>query len=159
VLPLVVIQPLALEETVAAALRRAQGQRGKMPAGSEWAYVYDVLATLATLEAIHGKERMAVPDDVRLLVETATHPDSLQAFADRRGWTRLWQETWGKRLAQRQSAQGGLLDWTCPYAEQPVTDAVPTRLGDERVTLKLSTPINSPFTGAVIEALPVPGAC
>jgi hypothetical protein len=69
----------------------------------------------------------------------------------------LWQETWGKRLAQRQLAQGGLLDWTCPYAEQPVTDAVPTRLGDGRVTLKLSTPITSPFTGAIIEALPVPG--
>jgi CRISPR-associated endonuclease/helicase Cas3 len=97
------------------------------------------------------------PADVRLLVETATHPDSLQAFADRCGWTCLWQETWGKRLAQRQSAQGGLLDWTRPYAEQPVTDAVPTRLGDGMVTLKLSTPIPSPFTGAIIEALPLPG--
>ncbi|WP_295445635.1 hypothetical protein [uncultured Thiodictyon sp.] len=156
VLPMLVLEPQALEETAAVALRLAQGQRGKMPAGSEWAYVYDVLATLATLEALRGKDRIAVPDDVRVLVETATHPDSLQAFAQRQGWLPLWQETWGRRLTQRQQAQGGLLDWSRPYAEQPVTEAVPTRLGEGSVTVELGVALASPFTGSAIEALPVP---
>jgi CRISPR-associated endonuclease/helicase Cas3 len=156
VLPMRVLEPRAVEETAVVALRRAQGHPGKLPAGSEWAYVYDVLATLATLEALGGKDSIAVPDDVRQLVETATHPDSLQAFAALRGWSPLWQETWGRRLAQRQRAQGGLLDWSQPYAEQPVTEAVPTRLGEGSVTVALSVAMASPFTGAAIEALPVP---
>ena len=43
-----------------------------------------------------------------------------------------------------------------PYAEQPVTEAVPTRLGEGAVTVELTEPIASPFTAAPIEALPVP---
>ncbi len=89
-------------------------------------------------------------------METATHPDGLEAFAVRREWLQLWRETWGKRLAQRQIAQGGLLDWTRPYAEQPVTEALATRLGEGSVTIELSAPMPSPFTGVAIAALPVP---
>ena len=137
VLPMLVLEPRAVEETAAVALRRALGHQGQMPIGSEWAYVYDVLATLATLEALRGRDCILVPDAVRQLVETATHPDALQAFAGRRGWSPLWQETWGRRLAQRQLAQGGLLDWSRPSAEQPVTEAVPTRLGEGTVTVEL----------------------
>ena len=156
VLPMLVLEPRAVEETAAVALRRAQGQHGQMPPGSEWAYVYDVLATLATLEALRGRDCILVPDAVRQLVETATHPDALAAFAGLRGWSPLWQETWGRRLAQRQLAQGGLLDWSRPYAEQPVTEAVPTRLGEGTVTVELSAAMASPFTGSAIQALPVP---
>ena len=156
ILPMVVLEPQAVEQTAAVALRLAQGRMGRMPPGSEWAYVYDVLATLATVAVLRGKGSITVPVDVRQLVEVATHPDALQAFAQRQGWLPLWQETWGKRLAQRQLAQGGLLDWSRPYAEQPVTEAVPTRLGEGTVTVGLIAPMVSPFTGAAIEALPVP---
>jgi CRISPR-associated endonuclease/helicase Cas3 len=156
VLPMIVLSAQAEEETAAMALRRVQGKRGKMPTGSTWAYVYDVLGTLATLELLQGKDAITVPTDVRLLVETATHPDGLAAFAERRGWTQLWRETWGKRLAQRQLAQGGLLDWKRPYEGQPVTEAIATRLGEGSVTVELSTPMPSPLTGEAIAALPVP---
>lgn len=155
-LPIVVLEPEDVHQTAAVALKLAQGRKDRMPPGSRWAYVYDVLATLATVEALRGKCSITVPADVRQLVETATHPDALLAFAQQRGWLPLWQETWGRRLAQRQQAQGGLLDWTRPYAEQPVTEAVPTRLGEGTVTVELSEPMVSPFTRATIDALPVP---
>jgi CRISPR-associated endonuclease/helicase Cas3 len=156
VLPMLVIEPTSIEATIGMALRLAQDRKGRMPAGSEWAYVYDALATLATIEPLRGMTRITVPDDVRRLVETATHPESLRTFAEAQGWLALWQETWGKRLAQRQRAQAGLLDWSRPYAEQPVTEAVPTRLGEGAVTVELREPIASPFTGTPIDALPVP---
>jgi CRISPR-associated endonuclease/helicase Cas3 len=156
VLPMIVIEPTHIAATVAAAHRLAGGQRERMPVGSEWAYVYDPLATLVTVEALRQRDYLRVPDDVRWLVETATHPESLEAFAARNGWSHVWQATWGTRLAQRQLAQGGLIDWSRPYAEQPVSEAVPTRLGNTRVTVELSTPIPSPPGVGPIEALPVP---
>jgi CRISPR-associated endonuclease/helicase Cas3 len=157
ILPLIVIAAANPAETVAAKLRLVQGHRARMPPGSDWAYVYDVLATLATLEALGDKDHLRVPDDVRWLVETATHPESLEAFAYRHGWEALWQHTWGNRLAQRQVAASGLIDWTRPYEGQTVDDAIPTRLGDPTVTVTLNMPLASPFTGAAIAALPVPG--
>jgi len=161
VLPLIVIAPANPCETVAAKLRQiqgqGQGQGARMPAGSDWAYVYDVLATLATLEALAGQDQLRVPDDVRWLVETATHPESLEAFARRHGWEALWRQTWGLRLAQRQVAASGLIDWSRPYKGQTVDEAIPTRLDDPRVTVTLSTPLISPFTGGAIASLPVPG--
>jgi CRISPR-associated endonuclease/helicase Cas3 len=157
VLPMVVITADNAEETVAAKLRLAQGLRARMPVGSDWAYVYDVLATLSTLEALNGRDRLRVPDDVRWLVETATHPESLEAFARQQGWDTLWQQTWGIGLAQRQVAASGLIDWSRPYAGQTVDEAIPTRLGDPAVTIDLSMPLVSPFTGTAIESLPVPG--
>ena len=155
VLPMLVLEPQAVAETAAVAFRLAQDQPGQLPAGSEWASVYDVLATLATLEALRGKNSITVPDDVRALVETATHPDALRAFAKREGWLPLWQATWGRRLTQQQ-AQSGLLNWSKPYAEQPAMETVPTRLGAGAVTVELSVALASPFTGSAITALPVP---
>jgi CRISPR-associated endonuclease/helicase Cas3 len=151
-----IIEPSAIDETAAAAQRLAKGKKGRMPEGSEWAYVYDVISTMATVDALRRRTRIAVPGDVRVLVETATHPDALQVFAERHGWRELWQETWGSRLAQRQRAQGGLLNWDQPYMEQPVDEHVPTRLGESAVTVPLSPPIQSPFTDAEIDALAVP---
>ena len=156
VLLMIVIDPGDGQSAADAALRLVQGRRARVPAGSEWAYVYDVIATMATVDALRDMARISVPSDVRRLVETATHPDSLLAYADARGWDRLWQETWGARLAMRQTALGGVLDWRRPYMDQPVDNHVPTRLGEGTVTVRLSPPIRSPFTGAEIDAMPVP---
>jgi len=154
--PFIVIEPSSVDSTVVAALRKAQGKAARMPTGSEWAYVYDPLATLATVEALKEMKSVRVPQDVRRLVEIATHPESLQAFAGRQGWSALWQTTWGARLAMRQQATGGLLDWSSPYADQLVTEVVPTRLGEGSLSVALSGSIRSPFTGMPIQRIPVP---
>jgi CRISPR-associated endonuclease/helicase Cas3 len=108
ILPFIIIEPTDTDtDTIAhAALLNARGKFARMPSDGEWGYVYDVVSTLATLEALRRKERLAVPEDVRTLMETATHPESLERFADCHGWSELFAETWGKRIAMRQRAEG-----------------------------------------------------
>jgi CRISPR-associated endonuclease/helicase Cas3 len=156
ILPFIIIDPTDTATIAQAALLNARGKFARMPSGGEWAYVYDVISTLATLEALRWKERLAVPEDVRTLVETATHPESLETFADCHGWSELFAETWGKRIAMRQRAEGVLLDWQRPYMEQPVDERVVTRLGDGSVTVELDRPFISPISGEEVQALPVP---
>lgn len=159
ILPFIIIEPTDTDTTAQAALLNARGKFARMPSGGEWAYVYDVVSTLATMEALRDKERLTVPEDVRLLVETATHPESLERFADGHGWSALFAETWGKRIAMRQRAEGVLLDWRRPYMEQPVDERVVTRLGDGSVTVELDRPFISPISGEEVRALPVPYRC
>ncbi len=156
ILPFIIIEPTDTDTIAQAALLNARGKFARMPSGGEWGYVYDVVSTLATLEALRGNDRLAVPKDVRMLVETATHPESLERFADGHGWSELFAETWGKRIAMRQRAEGVLLDWQRPYMEQPVDERIVTRLGDGSVTVELDRPFVSPISGEEVQALPVP---
>ena len=156
VLPLVIIEPTDTDSVAKAALLNAKGQFCRMPDGGEWGYVYDVVSTMATLEALRGKRYLKVPEDVRVMVEMATHPESLELSAQTRGWADLFAATWGRRLVMRQRAEGVLLDWQRPYMEQPVDERVLTRLGDGSIILALDHPFDSPISGEEVQALPVP---
>lgn len=156
VLPFVILEPTATEQIAAAALLQAQGRFARMPTGGEWGYVYDVISTLATLDALRDCIHLRIPEDVRQLVEIATHPDYLSDHAKDKGWEALYAATWGKRIAQRQTAQGVLLDWRRPYLEQPVDERVVTRLGDGTITIELDRPFTSPISGEEVQALPMP---
>lgn len=156
VLPFVILEPTDTDQIAAAALVQAQGKFARMPTGGEWGYVYDVISTLATLDALRNHDRIRIPGEVRCLVEIATHPDNLSGYAKQRGWEALYAATWGKRIAQRQTAQGVLLDWRRPYLEQPVDERGVTRLGDGTVTIELDRPFTSPISGEEVQALPVP---
>jgi hypothetical protein len=155
-LPFVILEPTEITSIAQAALRNARGQFGRMPSGGDWGYVYDVISTLATIDALRGKDHICIPNDVRTLVEIATHPDYLSDYAQRKGWRELYSATWGTRISQRQRAQGVLLDWQRPYLEQPVDERVVTRLGDGTVTIELDRPFISPISGKEVQALPVP---
>jgi CRISPR-associated endonuclease/helicase Cas3 len=155
-LPLVIIKPTDTDSVAEAALLNVRGQFGRMPDDGEWGYVYDVVSTMATLEALCGMRYLKVPEDVRVLVEMATHPESLDQFAANRGWSDLFAATWGRRLAMRQRAEGVLLDWQRPYMEQPVEERLVTRLGDGSVTVELDRPFISPISGEEVTAIPVP---
>ncbi|MFM2004778.1 MAG: CRISPR-associated helicase Cas3, partial [Pseudomonadota bacterium] len=156
VLPFVILEPTEIDSIAQAALRNARGQFGRMPSGGDWGYVYDVISTLATIDALRGKDHICIPNDVRTLVEIATHPDYLSEYANRKGWSELYSATWGTRISQRQRAQGVLVDWQRPYLEQPVDERVVTRLGDGTVTIELDRPFISPISGEEVKALPVP---
>ena len=156
VLPMLVIEPTDPNAIVAAATRIAQGKQARMPIGGEWAYVYDPIATLIAMDVLRGMSRVTIPDDVRTLVETATHPDTLRAFAEQHEWMSLWRHTWGAEAAMRQVAQGVLIDWSRPYAEHPVEDRVLTRPGSPPVTISLSEPIPAALAAGTITAMPIP---
>ena len=156
VLPFIILEPTDTDQIAAAALVQAQGRFARMPAGGEWGYVYDAISTLATLDGLRNQDHLRIPESVRRLVEIATHPDYLSDYAKDRGWEALYAATWGKRIAQRQTAQGVLLDWRRPYLEQPVDERVVTRLGDGTVTIDLDRSFTSPISGEVVRELPVP---
>jgi CRISPR-associated endonuclease/helicase Cas3 len=124
--------------------------------GQGWAWVYPVLSVAATVDWIRGHGCIRVPEDSRALVERATHPEYLLTFAEHlgTGWQRLFADTYGSAVAERQ--QGGLcvVDWSVPYQRAEV-DSHPTRLGDGTVTIE--TPgLRSPLTGPALAAVPVP---
>jgi hypothetical protein len=129
-----------------------------MPPGYEWAYVYSPLTVRATLDWLASHKSIAVPTDSRQLVELATHPEHLSRIAER--WGRPWQslaaKTLGVSLAQVQRAQGALIDAALGYEEALVSEREPTRLGEGQVMVRLTEAVPSPFTGDLIEELPVP---
>jgi hypothetical protein len=51
-----------------------------MPGGGDWGHVYDVISTLATIDALRQRAQLRIPEDVRQLVEIATHPDYLSEY-------------------------------------------------------------------------------
>jgi hypothetical protein len=70
--------------------------------GHSWAWVYNPLAVRETGEWLHLHDAVSVPDDVREMVEMATHADYLertraQGYGPR--WVALWQRLYGKASA------------------------------------------------------------
>jgi hypothetical protein len=136
--------------------RVAAGKQARMPAGGEWAYVYDLISTMATMAWLAGRSAIRVPDDVREWVEVATHPESLEQVAAAHGWDAVMAASLSRRMALRQAAASVSLDFQLWYMDQPVVDEVATRLGDGSITVELAGPLLSPLTGEPIDALPVP---
>ena len=156
VLPMIVIEPGDLDRIAEATARLLAKQRARMPAGGEWAYVYDLVSTVATLEWLADRTVIRVPDDVRECVEIATHPDSLDRVGATRSWDAALAGSSGIWMALRQAAASVSLDFRRWYMDQTVVDDVATRLGDGSITVELSGDLVSPLTGAAIKALPVP---
>jgi CRISPR-associated endonuclease/helicase Cas3 len=158
VFPMIVLDTGDIDAFYPTALRLAKGKPGRLPAGAQWAYVYDLVSTAASVEWLRGRTHLSIPDDVREWVEVATHPEALADFADSRGWGELFSETRGSASGLRQLASGVTLDWSRPYMEQPVQpdERVMTRLGEGSVTVELVTPLVSPVSGQKIHGIPVP---
>jgi CRISPR-associated endonuclease/helicase Cas3 len=126
--------------------------------GHGWAWVYNVLAVRQTVEWLRVRGRVVVPDDVREMVEVATHTDHLASQAQTYGrrWELLWQRLYGKQSAERQAALAVLVDRTRDYSDALVDPDAATRLGDPNVDVVVKGKLVSPFTGNAIQALSVP---
>jgi CRISPR-associated endonuclease/helicase Cas3 len=122
-----------------------------------WAWVYNSLAVRETCAWLRSHGAVSVPDDVRALVELATHADHLEARATAYGerWVALWRRLYGEATADSQQALAGLTDWSQGYGHALVNERVRTRLGDGSVDIEVEGTLKSPFTGAAIEALSV----
>ena len=103
--------------------------------------------------------KVSVPDDVREMVELATHTDHLEARARVYGerWIALWHRLYGKAIAETQQAMAGLVDRTRDYSAALINERVPTRLGDGSVDVEVDGQLISPFTGERIKVLSIRG--
>jgi CRISPR-associated endonuclease/helicase Cas3 len=156
VLPMIIVDAGDVDRIAKAVANLSQGKRVRMPAGAEWAYVYDLISTVATMEWLEGRTVIRVPDDVREWVEIATHPESLDQVAAAHGWDSVLAAATGGTMALRQAAASVSLDFRRWYMEQPVVDDVATRFGDGCITVELYDDLISPLTGEAINAWSIP---
>jgi CRISPR-associated endonuclease/helicase Cas3 len=125
--------------------------------GYGWAWVYSPLSVRETVEWLEVKQAISVPDDVREVVELATHVDHLErrALAFGQSWVKLWKRLYGRAMAASQQALSGLVDRSQGYDQALLDDRVPTRLGDGSVDVEVEGVLISPFTGDRIDALSI----
>jgi CRISPR-associated endonuclease/helicase Cas3 len=121
--------------------------------------IYPDLRTVeATRRLIEERPTVRIPEDNRLLVEAATHPEPLRAL-DTLGedWRRLGQQIDGRTGAERGIAQLHGLDIDTPFDEQPgfPTDLdIATRLGERDRLLTFDPAPMGPF-GQPLQHLPI----
>ena len=127
--------------------------------GFGWAWIYSPLAVRETVERLRVHSKVSVPDDVREMVELATHTDHLEARARVYGkrWIALWHRLYGNAIAETQQAIAGLVDRTRDYSAALINERVPTRLGDGSVDVEVDGRLISPFTGERIKVLSIRG--
>jgi CRISPR-associated endonuclease/helicase Cas3 len=123
-----------------------------------WHYVYSPLSVRATVGWVQVRGYIRVPEDVRDLVETATHPDGLAALARAYGpeWQGVEASMGGAALCAQQKARAGLIDRNQHYRHNLVGDRIPTRLGDGTIEVPV-TGLVSPFTGQALSSVPIRG--
>ncbi len=121
-----------------------------------WHFVYSPLMVRATVEWVAARGLIRVPEDVRELVETATHPANLLALAQGYGpeWTAIEASMGAAAMQARQEALAGLIDRSAHYRNNLVGDRVPTRLGDGTVEVPVQD-LMSPFTGRLLASVPI----
>jgi CRISPR-associated endonuclease/helicase Cas3 len=122
-----------------------------------WVWVYSPLSVRETVDWLRVHQQILVPNDVREIVELATHLDHLEDRARKLGprWVELWQRLYRQAMAAGQQALSGLVDRSRGYDQALVNERVPTRLGDGSVDVEVEGKLLSPFTGEQIEALSI----
>ena len=124
--------------------------------------VYGDLRVLDATWAVLENDALApwqIPEDNRLLVERATHPDALRTVVENEGdaWHRHEQWVLGSQQADRQATGHVTIDRDEPFGAEPFPDDLgpaKTRLGQEDYRVELPHPVDGPF-GAAIEELSV----
>lgn len=140
-------------------LKGGRGRAGPHGLGS----VYDNLLVIeATWRLLEARPILTLPDDNRVLVEHATHPEALERIARACGaaWETHWQTLVGTGAVQRQLAGTVALDWAEDLLGQRfaplVEEALRTRLGVDDRRFRLDRPLRSVF-GSQVDEIVVPG--
>ena len=111
----------------------------------------DLIGLEATRRLIEEHPAWTIPDMNRLLVERATHPETLRPLADSLGgaWAAQEQMTHGLAAAERRTAHEHLLDRAKPFDETLIfpdlDENVRTRLGEDGPRIILAEPVIGPF--------------
>lgn len=129
--------------------------------GRDGAGVYRDLGVIeATWALLEGRDAIRTPDDCRLLVERATHPDAVEAAAARAGLDRSLVQ--GVENAEKGLGRSVTLDSVATrftallFPDSLDEGAVVTRLGLKDLRIPLEPPRPGPF-GTPISALCIPG--
>jgi CRISPR-associated endonuclease/helicase Cas3 len=124
-----------------------QGYQGENGLGTVYGDLRSLEATWRVLE----DDPLApwhIPEDNRLLVERATHPDVLRTVVQDGDeiWRRHEQWVLGSRQADRQATGYVTIDRTEPFAAEPFPDELDTaktRLGQDRLPAPSVPPLKS----------------
>lgn len=111
----------------------------------------------ATWALLEGRDRIRTPDDCRMLVEGATHPEAVEAAAARAGLDRA--PIIGAENGEVQEARRAVLDSVERRFTSllfPDDEKLFTRLGLQDLRITLDPPRPGPF-GTPISALAIPG--
>ena len=144
-------------------LKRGPNANGLGPHGN----VYRSLHVLeATRRLVDNYSHWDIPTMNRELVEKATHREALERITAELGeeWLIHANDSAGGYMAERQAARSAIIDFGKSfYLENDLVcfpdneENIRTRLGDDRLALKLEPATPGPFeTGRAIEALEVP---
>jgi CRISPR-associated endonuclease/helicase Cas3 len=124
----------------------------------------DLRVLTLTLNLLHEAADTAtpwrIPRDNRRLVESATHPERLEACnALGPEWEKHGQYVEGQRISHGQQALICLIDWSKPYGLESAgiqeDEAVRTRLGLDDVSIPFPDGIPGPF-GNMVDKLTIP---
>ncbi|SIQ96969.1 CRISPR-associated helicase, Cas3 family [Rhizobium sp. RU35A] len=114
-----------------------------------------------TRRLVRDHPTWVIPEMNRLLVESATHPERIDALSAELGplWQAYWNGVYGKDVADAQSAKHLRLPVECDFTSLPpfadVEEKVRTRLGAEGARIDFAAPVTSPF-GEQITGITLP---
>ncbi len=139
-------------EDLSPLLRGGSNRTGLGPHG----YVYEDLRILeATRRLIRDYPQWRIPKMNRLLVESATHPQQLEAIVEELGkdWKEHELDIEGKAIAEVQGASGNVVQRGKSFFSDnrevlfpsEAEERIRTRLGDEGIELAFDPPPPSPF--------------
>ena len=121
----------------------------------------DLLAIEQTRRLILEHSTWTIPDMNRMLVERATHRDTLRELAEQLGggWLAQEQLTYGTAAAERQQARNHALDrsriFDLDLQFPDLDEKVRTRLGEDGPRIVLAEPVPGPF-GAPVRTFNLP---
>lgn len=107
-----------------------------------------------TRRLIGAHSEWVIPAMNRFLVESATHPEAIEALNDEkgRGWAAYLDTIYGKDLAEVQAGKGVRLDVRQPFAEMNFVsdeERIRTRIGAEGARIEFTPGTLGPFGGEI----------
>jgi CRISPR-associated endonuclease/helicase Cas3 len=121
----------------------------------------DVSGLELTRRLISDHPEWVIPEMNRFLVESATHPERIEALNAELGkaWSDYWNNIYGKNIADALAARLIALPVTTPFADVKYPpgqdDKIRTRLGAEGAQIRFSPPMIGPF-GSPITGITLP---
>lgn len=120
----------------------------------------DISGLELTRRLVETHSEWTIPAMNRMLVETATHLDRIEALNEELGkdWADYWNHIYGKEVADAMAAKRIAMPTDTPFADVRFPEdeeKIRTRLGAEGARISFAAPIMGPF-GALINGFSLP---